>query len=61
MTGIQSDISTLPILQEPAVIFKVYLQTIESTCLIKFQDGEHYGLPYIQSIPKHSPTGQQLA
>ena len=61
MTDIQSDISALPILQELAIVFKVYLQTNESTCLIKFHDDEYYGLPYIQSIPKHSPTGQQLA
>ena len=57
---VKSDISKLPILQEPAVTFEVYLPPIDCSCPIKFLDDDQYGLPYVQSIPKTSPIGQQL-
>ena len=60
MTNIQSDLSDLPILLQPAVTFEVYLPTIDSSCPIKFLDDEKYGLPYVQNIPKHTPIGKQL-
>ena len=60
MTRIQSDISSLPILHQPAVTFEVYLPPIDASCPIKFLDDEKYGLPYVQNIPKTSPIGQQL-
>ena len=60
MTDIQSDLSNLPILHQPAVTFEVYLPPIDSSCPIKFLDDEKYELPYVQNIPKHTPIGQQL-
>ena len=60
MTNIQSDISSLPILHQPAVTFEVYLPPIDSICPIKFQDDDKYGLLYIKTIPKTSPIDQQL-
>ena len=60
MTTIHSDITKLPILQQPAVTFEIILPPIDSSCPIKFLDDEKYGLPYIQNISKHSPIGQQL-
>ncbi len=60
MTNIQSDLVTLPILHQPAVTFEVYLPPIDSSCPIKFLDGDKYGLLYVQTIPKHSPILQQL-
>ena len=60
MSDIQSDLSTLPILQQPAVTFEVYLPPINASCPIKFLDDDKYGLPYVQNIPKSSPIGQQL-
>ena len=60
MTEVQSDIVNLPILQEPAVTFEVYLPPIDASCPIKFYDDDKYGLPYVRNIPKTSPIGQQL-
>ena len=60
MTDIQSDITTLPILHQPAVTFEVYLPPIDSICPIKFHDDNKYALPYVKTIPKNSPIGQQL-
>ena len=42
MTTIQSDITTLPILQQPAVTFEIILPPIDSSCPIKFLDDDKY-------------------
>ena len=60
MSEIKSDLSTLPILQGPAVTFEIILPPVDYTCPITFYDDEVYGLPYVKSIPPNSPIGQQL-
>ena len=57
---IQSDLSSLPILHEPAVTYEVYLPPIDQPCPIKFHDDDKYGLPYVKIIHPTSPLGQQL-
>ena len=55
-----SNLSTLPILYEPAVMYKIYLPPLQDTCPLTFHDNEKYGLPYIKSIYPLTPIGQQL-
>ena len=60
MSEIASDISTIPILKEPAVTYEVYLLPTDHICPITFLDDDVYGLPYVKNIPKSSAIGEQL-
>ena len=55
-----SDISTIPILKEPSVTYKVYLPLTDHICPITFLDDDAYGLPYVKNILKSSPIREQL-
>ena len=59
-SDIRSNLSTLPILQKPAVTYDIIMPPVGYICPITIYDDHKYGLPYIKSIPKSTPIGQQL-
>ncbi len=61
LSEIQSNLTTLPILTEPAVTYEIILPPMDHICpTTTFFDDEIYELLYVKSIPPNSPIGQQL-
>ena len=60
LPDIKSDITKLPILNDPPVTYEILLPPIDYACPIKFYDDDKYSLPYVKNIPASTPIGQQL-
>ena len=50
----------MPILNDSAVTYKVYIPPKDYACPITFQNDNFFGLPHLKSILTSTPIGQQL-
>ena len=60
LSDIQSNLTFLPILWEPAVTYEFYLPSIDHVFPIKFYNNNTYRPPYMKHIHASSPVGKQL-